>query len=371
MDKAKTIGIIGAAGSTGAVVVDELFKTTDCTLLAGGRNLEKIQQLVNKYGERVVPKQVDVYHLESLSEFCQNCGIVINCSGPAYKILDRVAKMALKHKCHYVDPATALEPYWQSLNPHQEEIKQHALTFLISTGWVPGLSDLFSIYADTKAAEQFDSINSLEIYVADPSEWSKVGIQDLINYTKKYGSDGLGVFKYGKWIPASFWNLSRIINPPQPLKQQRAFVNFFPELKTFAQQKKYSRFEIYTAVSPLIFITLAYISLFEKTESDRAFHMMRSALEKDRQKNNPYGWLVVIIKGEKDRKKQQLIAKLAQKPGQHYWITGVVPATAARMILSGQISTRGNFCLSEAVEPITFMQELSKVGVEYELVVGN
>ncbi|PMB23829.1 hypothetical protein CEN46_09420 [Fischerella thermalis CCMEE 5318] len=365
MSKTRIIGIIGAYGQTGKVVVDELFKTTDCILLVGGRNLEKAQELTAKYGDRVIPQYVDVFNPKILSEFCQNAGIVINCSGPAYSVLAQVALSALEHKCHYIDPATASEPYWTRLEPYKDEIKSQSLTFLISSGWVPGLSDLFPIYVDTYAEKYFDSIDSFEVYIADPSEWSRIGIQDIIHYTKKYGHEGLGIFKYGQWTPANVFNFSRVVTLPQPLKKQRAFVNFFPELKHFVKQKKYPEFGVYTAISPWAIMTLAYISIFMKTESDHAYHMMRAALKKDKQRNNPFGWEVVIVKGKKGDKKQQLIAKLTQD--KHYWITGIVPAIATQMILSGQISAKGSFCLSEAVDPISFMKELAKAGVQYDI----
>src|SRR5215472_4346472 len=105
LSQSAALGIVGAYGATGRVVVSELLKSTDGELLVGGRDPAKLKLLAAEFGSRVSAASLDVLDARSLDEFCSRCSIVVNCGGPVMLLQDRVAQAALRTHCHYIDPA--------------------------------------------------------------------------------------------------------------------------------------------------------------------------------------------------------------------------------------------------------------------------
>ena len=50
-----------------------------------------------------------------------------------------------------------------------------------------------------------------------------------------------------------------------------------------------------------------------------------------------------------------------------YWISGVVPATAARLLCEGKIAGCGITTLDRAMDPIALADELGRVGIEFRV----
>lgn len=241
MDKVKNIGVIGGYGATGSIVVDELLKQTDSQIFVGGRNIEKAQLIHKEKGDRVIPKYVDIYDEKTLSEFCQDCGIIINCAGPGYHILDKVAQTAFKQKCHYID-TSGEEKVFHSLTSHQNEMKKLGLTFLLSAGWMPGLSEVLPIYADMLAEQNFDCIHSLDLYFADASTWSMTGTIDQLEFISQNKSGiSLDFANYVKEWKTKNVNIkkSESVILPNPLGKQKVYLCYFENLKNFVRKRNY------------------------------------------------------------------------------------------------------------------------------------
>jgi hypothetical protein len=59
-----------------------------------------------------------------------------------------------------------------------------------------------------------------------------------------------------------------------------------------------------------------------------------------------------------------LTAQIVYRERRDYWIHGVALATTARMVAERKGVRAGVHFLAEAVDPIVFMEELRKAGVE-------
>ena len=97
------IGIAGAYGATGSLVVNRLAATTEHELLLGGRSAERGTQLAAKLGDRASARAVDVMNPASLAAFCDACDLLVNCAGPSHLVLDRVARVAVERRTGLVD----------------------------------------------------------------------------------------------------------------------------------------------------------------------------------------------------------------------------------------------------------------------------
>ena len=82
MNRSVTFGVIGGTGSTGRAVARELRRSTDRPILIGGRNLAKLNAVVEEVGAAVSVMRLDVCDPRSVEEFCGRCSVVVNCGGP-------------------------------------------------------------------------------------------------------------------------------------------------------------------------------------------------------------------------------------------------------------------------------------------------
>ena len=61
---------------------------------------------------------------------------------------------------------------------HSREIEDLGLSFVVSAGWNPGISELLPVYAGARARDKMDLIESLTVYFGDSGEWSTNALRD-------------------------------------------------------------------------------------------------------------------------------------------------------------------------------------------------
>jgi hypothetical protein len=76
------------------------------------------------------------------------------------------------------------------------------------------------------------------------------------------------------------------------------------------------------------------------------------------------GFVTAQILGRSQGRRLALTVRLVYTDRRDYWIHGLVLATVARSIAEGKCVRAGVHFLSDAVDPIAFMAELRKAGVE-------
>jgi saccharopine dehydrogenase (NAD+, L-lysine-forming) len=162
-------GIVGGYGATGKAVGSELLKSGDGEILLGGRDRQKLNAAEAEFGGRVSTKCVDILDAESLDQFCSRGSLIVNCGGPVNLLQDRVAQAAFRARCHYVDPA-GLSFVKERMLPHAQQIADLGLSFVVSSGWMPGLGELLPVHAYLRAKAQMDSVESVNVYFTDSGE---------------------------------------------------------------------------------------------------------------------------------------------------------------------------------------------------------
>ena len=92
----KLIGILGCGGGVGQYVVNYL--KGKYPLKCGQR------KIVNMNADTDIEYvQVDVRNRKELIKFCQNCSIVINCTGPSYYLSREIESVVCEHNIDYID----------------------------------------------------------------------------------------------------------------------------------------------------------------------------------------------------------------------------------------------------------------------------
>lgn len=130
------IGVVGASGAVGRVAVRLLAEFWNGPIrITVGRSGGFPDLPAGKTFER---RRVDIDDASALKEFCRDCAVILNCAGPSYRILDRVARAAFDAGADYIDPggddvladALAAAPL------------ERGRVAILSAGLMPGLSAL-------------------------------------------------------------------------------------------------------------------------------------------------------------------------------------------------------------------------------------
>jgi hypothetical protein len=360
-----TFGIVGAYGASGRIVASELRRSAAGEILIGGRDLTKGTAVAAQFENRVSAAQLDLLDDPSLNDFCRRCSILVNCAGPVMALKDRVAQAALRNRCHYID-AAGMSVVKERLLPHTQEIDAARLSFVISAGWNPGLSELLPVYAVAQARTKMDTIESLSAYQADSGEWSTNALLDAVSYVHRSGLQPPGYFRKGKWTRVKMSESSRKVDLGDPVGRGRFALYSTPELSEVGRRLNDGDVFTYSYVSGLK--TVAALMLMATVPLPDAFgvHLFRNVFRRNRlpQANNVGGFIVAQVVGHSQRRRLRFTAQIVFRDRQDYWIHGVTLATVARMVSEGNKVRAGVHFLSDVVDPLAFMAELRKAGVE-------
>jgi saccharopine dehydrogenase (NAD+, L-lysine-forming) len=347
MSRTATFGIVGGYGATGRIVTSELWKSCNGEVLVGGRDLAKGKALAAEFDNRASAAYLDILDARSLDDFCSRCSIIVNCAGPVLVLQDRVAQAAFRKRCHYIDAA---------------EIEESGLSFVVSAGWMPGLSELLPVYADAQARAKMDTIESLTVYFGDSGEWSNNALRDGVWYIRQSGLRTPGYFRKGDWTRAKMSEAFRRVNLGDSIGPGRFVMFSTPELSEVGRRFNDCDVFIYTYLSgfrtTLATTVMALVPLPEKA----GIRLLRNVFRRNRLPVD--GFVVAQILGHSQRRRLALTVQVVYRQRRDYWINGLVLGTVARMVSESKGVQAGVHFLADAVDPIAFMAELRKDGVE-------
>jgi saccharopine dehydrogenase (NAD+, L-lysine forming) len=360
MSQRARFGVIGACGATGTAVVTELLRSGDGEVLIGGRDGTKLDSAVRSFGGRVAALPVDVFDAKSLNEFSSRCSLIINCAGPVSVLQDRVAQAAFRAQCHYVDPA-GMSFVKERMLPHAQAIAGLGLTFAVSAGWTPGLSELLPVYAHARAKAEMDAIDSVDTYFTDSGEWSDNALKDAAFYFRKIGLPKPGSFRKGVWAPARLSQATRQSDVGDPIGRCRFSLVSLAELDDVGRGLSDCDFSAWsylsgfrTTVSALM---LGILPLPEKF----AIRLLKGIFRRNRLPIA--GFVMAHVAGRSNGRRAELKSRIVFEAGRDYWITGVTLATVSRLVTAGRAAPGVHF-MTEAIDPVVLMLELQHAGVQ-------
>jgi len=355
-----TFGVIGGAGSTGKAVAMELRRSTDRAILIGGRNLAKLDAVAAELGAPVSGMRVDVRDPRSLEEFCGRCSVVVNCGGRVSELRDMVAQAALRTRSHYVDVAgLTLVP--EAMMPHDQELSDLGLACVISAGWLPGMTELLAAYSLVVSKTRMDEIHSVTTYSGDSGEWSNSAMRDIVWYLRKFGRRRPKYIRDGEWVRAKLAEILIEKDMGDPIGRRLFAMSCLPEMAVLIGRLRHCNGRAYTYLPSRGTALVASLVALVPLPTEFAIQRMRAALLA---KLLPVGgFSVVEIQGRSEAREVTHRYQVTFEKGREYWINGVVAATVARLISDGGTVRAGVHYLMDAVDPVTFMQELRKVGV--------
>jgi hypothetical protein len=103
------------------------------------------------------------------------------------------------------------------------------------------------------------------------------------------------------------------------------------------------------------------IALLPLSERVRV-RLLRGAFERNRLPVR--GFVVAQVRGQSKGRRVVLDSRIVFREQRHYWMNGIVPSIVARLMAEGNRVRPGVHYLADAVDPVTFLAELRKAGVE-------
>ena len=190
------IGILGASGNIGSDVTRWLAQE-GYSLRLGARCVEPLQNLIKSAHAQCVV--VDIYDHNALIDFCRDCSVIVNCAGPSYKVLDRVARAAAEVNAAYID-VSGDGPVYHLLQ--QQKPSQSDWIAVLSAGMLPGLANLVPSWMGHQSG------GSLTIYSGGVERVSGAAAADLVLSLNEQCS-GLQSTDYWYGEAGASWQLGR------------------------------------------------------------------------------------------------------------------------------------------------------------------
>lgn len=346
-----TVGILGGYGAVGQVVAERLHAHGDVGLRLGGRRPAAARELLDAelggHGEAVA---VDVDDAAALARFAEDCAVVVNCSGPSYRVLDRVARAAVAAGAGYVDAGGD--------DPVHDLLRGGTGTAVLSAGMAPGVTGLMPRWL---AGHGFDECHALTAHVAARDRFTIAAAGDyLLSLGNGYGQP-LAAWEHGRAVPRALEPLRDVELPFFPGR-----VTAYPYLTTETER----------AAAAIGVGTVAWYNVFDgdghvmaaaarlqaaldrrEIELDAAAAELVRAADVDLFGRGPRQQFVLRMVGTAGGAPHARTAVL--RATGTYLLSGVVCAAAARALLDGHVAPGVHFA-ADVLDPVATMAEVGR-----------
>ncbi|WP_165988995.1 saccharopine dehydrogenase NADP-binding domain-containing protein [Streptomyces sp. YIM 98790] len=174
------IAVLGGYGAVGAAALRAVAeRRPGATVRIGGRDEARAAALLDSLGLKGEARPVDLHDGRSLAGFCHGARLVLNCAGPSYLVVDRVAWAAMASGADYVDPGGD-EPAFEALH----RPGTYTRTAVLTAGMQPGLTGLLPRHL----ARSMTDPRALTAYVGTMDRLTPAGAADyLLSLGGSYG----------------------------------------------------------------------------------------------------------------------------------------------------------------------------------------
>jgi saccharopine dehydrogenase (NAD+, L-lysine-forming) len=167
--------VLGGCGIVGSQAVKALLATNDFDeIVISDINIEKADEYVTEIGDhRLSSLRVDLTDSEMIRNAIKDADVVLNCSGPFYKLGPIILKTVIESKIDYVDVCDDLDATKKLLDMH-EQAKRADISALIGMGSSPGVANLLAKFCADHMLDEVESIDILHAHGGEPSEGAAV-----------------------------------------------------------------------------------------------------------------------------------------------------------------------------------------------------
>ncbi len=167
--------VLGGCGIVGSQAVKALVSTNDFDeIVIGDINLEKANNYVSEIDDpRLSAVGIDLTVPKMVKDAVRDFDVVLNCSGPFYKLGPIILKAVIDSYIDYVDVCDDLDAT-QKILEMDEDAKSAGVSALIGMGSSPGVANLLAKFCADHMLDKVDSIDILHAHGGEPSEGAAV-----------------------------------------------------------------------------------------------------------------------------------------------------------------------------------------------------
>jgi saccharopine dehydrogenase (NAD+, L-lysine-forming) len=156
--------VLGGCGIVGIQAVKALVSAKDFDeIVIGDINIEKADKYVAEIGDpRLSSFRVDLIDSAMIKDAIKDADVVLNCSGPFYRLGPIILKTVIDAKIDYVATKKLLEMH--------DQAKKADISSLIGMGSSPGVANLLAKFCADYMLDEVDSIDILHAHGGEPSE---------------------------------------------------------------------------------------------------------------------------------------------------------------------------------------------------------
>ncbi len=317
------IGLLGGTGEVGAAAARRIASAGLGPVRIGGRHLGRATATADALPGPASAMRVDLSDAVALEAFCSGCRVVVNCAGPSYRVLDRVARVALAAGADYVD-AAGDAPVRRLLAADPPP----ARSVVLSAGASPGLTGLLPrlLTAD-------GPLRSLDVLAGGPARSTPVAAVDtLLTRGREFGLAG-AQWRAGRVHEGVLSGLDAVTLPgfPQPVTA-RPFLS--AEAQRLARSADVGRLRAYTVfasdrVPDLLAAAWAGVQSVEEHAG-----ALTAAADQDTAEHGQWFTLLAAARRPPGASGPVRVLLTAPDPST---LSGAVVALAVRAVLAGQV----------------------------------
>ena len=223
------------------------------------------------------------------------------------------------------------------------------------------MTELLPAYSLAVSKTRMDTIHSLSIHFGDSGEWSDSAMRDIVWYLRKFGRRRPRYIRNGEWVRAKLAEVLVERDIGSPIGRCLFLMSCLPEMAELIGRFKGRDGRAYTYLPGRRTAVIGSLIALLPLPTNVAIRGMRRALLAD---SLPVGgFSIVEIQGRSEARDVSHRCQVTFEKGREYWMNAIVAATVARFISDGQGAKPGVHFLADAVDPITFMEELRRAGV--------
>ena len=231
---------LGGSGGMGRFAVHSLIKHPQVeSILVADLNESAAKKFASTLSEKTSGIGIDVTDKKALERAMNDVDVVINTTGPFFKLAVPILKAAIETKTHYLDICDDWEPT-EKMFLLNDEAKAAGITAIIGLGASPGITNMLGLIAMKELDQVSKVYTGWDMSSAQPEEESSQtgvnaamvhGIEQIIGKVKVFSSGAYKMVRPLEKVTVDYPQLgayeANIFGHPEAI----SFPHHYPEIK--------------------------------------------------------------------------------------------------------------------------------------------